>query len=145
MIILFYFIGLLLGACLGYSLDQYVKESRHINDIAQKHKNDAEYPYIIEENIEDESPVSEKFLRDCKKVAEKYKRDNGGWIPVEERLPEMEYDTVLCVTDRNYYVVAVYTREDGFRTMDISVYGEIIAWHPLPLYKPERSNNHDGK
>ena len=68
MIILFYFIGLLLGACLGYSLDQYVKGKQHINDIAQKHKNDAEYPYIIEENIEGESPVSEKFLRDYRRM-----------------------------------------------------------------------------
>ena len=31
MIILFYFIGLLLGACLGYSLGRYIEKSRYIN------------------------------------------------------------------------------------------------------------------
>lgn len=116
MIILFYFIGLLLGACLGYSLDQYVKESRHINDIAQKHKNYAEYPYIIEENIEGESPVSEKFLRDCKKVAEKYKRDNGGWIPVEKELPpNAKQKGAFCP---KYQVMTKYGVAEGWYNPD---------------------------
>lgn len=57
---------------------------------------------------------------------------NDGWIPVEERLPEEEYCTVLCVTDKNYYCVAVYNEKYGFRTGDINVEGAIIAWQPLP-------------
>lgn len=66
-------------------------------------------------------------------------RMNDGWIPVEERLPEKEYDTVLCVTDKNYYLVCVYNKEIGFRTSDFLVEGEIVAWRPLPeLYQPER-------
>lgn len=64
---------------------------------------------------------------------------NDGWIPVEERLPEKEYDTVLCVTDQNYYLVCVYNKEIGFRISDFLVEGEIVAWRPLPeLYQPER-------
>lgn len=59
------------------------------------------------------------------------------WIPVEERLPEKEYDTVLCVTDKNHYFVAVYNKEYGFRTGDIYAEGEVIAWMPLP-YHTER-------
>lgn len=71
---------------------------------------------------------------------------NDGWIPVEERLPEEEYCTVLCVTDKNYYCVAVYNEKYGFRTGDINVEGAIIAWRPLPdPYRPERSDNHDGE
>lgn len=66
------------------------------------------------------------------------KHMNYGWIPVEERLPEKEYYTALCVTDKNHYCVAVYNREYGFRTGDIDVEGEIIAWRPLPEpYSPE--------
>lgn len=66
------------------------------------------------------------------------KHMNDGWIPVEERLPEKEYYTALCVTDKNHYCVAVYNREYGFRTGDIDVEGEIIAWQPLPEpYSPE--------
>lgn len=67
---------------------------------------------------------------------------NDGWIPVEERLPEEEYYTTLCVTNENYYCVAVYNKTHGFRTGDIYIVGEIVAWRPLPeLYRPERSNN----
>lgn len=70
----------------------------------------------------------------AKEIVQKYMDD--GWISVEERLPEIEYDTVLCVTDRDYYFVAVYTKEDGFKTEDWGVIGEIAEWHPLP----ERNN-----
>lgn len=67
------------------------------------------------------------------------KRMNDGWIPVEERLPEKEYYTALCLTDKNHYCVAVYNEEYGFRTGDIDVEGEIIAWRPLPEpYRPEK-------
>ena len=67
------------------------------------------------------------------------KHINDGWIPVEERLPEKEYDTVLCVTDQNYYLVCVYNKEIGFRISDFLVEGEIVAWRPLPEpYQPER-------
>lgn len=76
-------------------------------------------------------------------VAEKFGGDinvgsNDGWIPCSERLPEEEYDTVLAVTDRNHYCVAVYTTEHGFRTMDIDCEGDFVAWQPLPeSYKGE--------
>lgn len=67
---------------------------------------------------------------------------NDGWIPVEERLPEKEYYTALCVTDKNHYCVAVHNREYGFRTGDIDVEGEIIAWMPLPEpYHLKKSNS----
>ncbi len=73
--------------------------------------------------------VAEKIIR---------KHMSNDWIPVKERLPEKEYYTALCVTDKNYYCVAVYNREYGFRTGDIDVEGEIIAWKPLPdPYRPE--------
>lgn len=64
--------------------------------------------------------------------------DNDGWIPVEERLPEKEYYTAICVTDKNHYCIAVYNKEYGFRTGDIEVEGEIIAWRPIPgIYNME--------
>ena len=62
-----------------------------------------------------------------------------GWIPVEEQLPEKEYSTVLCVTDKKHYFVGVYNRKKRFLTGDIYAEGEVIAWMPLELYRPERS------
>ncbi len=75
------------------------------------------------------------YLQKCKEVNELKKKMK--WIPVEERLPEKEYDTVLCVTDKNHYFVAVHNKEYGFRTGDVYVEGKVIAWMPLP-YHTER-------
>ena len=78
------------------------------------------------------------YLQKCKEVNELRKKTK--WISVEERLPEKEYDTVLCVTDKNHYFVAVYNKEYGFRTGDIYAEGEVIAWMPRPEpYRPGRS------
>ena len=52
------------------------------------------------------------------------------WIPVSERLPK-EYETVIGVTDLNYYCIAVYCKQYGFRSMDVGVESDIIAWQPL--------------
>lgn len=62
------------------------------------------------------------------------KHMNDGWIPVEKRLPEKEYDTVLCVTDKNYYLVCVYNKNVGFRISDFSTEGRIVAWRPFQIY-----------
>ena len=81
------------------------------------------------------------ILEKLKQKAEEYNQSlannnqsltNDGWIPCSERLPEEEYDTVLAVTDKNHYCVAVYTTEYGFRTMDIDCEGDFVAWQPLP-------------
>lgn len=98
---------------------------------------DSSAPYGTEmvklfDAIEIVNQVAEEYVPDINVV------NNNGWIPCSERLPEEEYDTVLAVTDRNHYCVAVYTTEHGFRTMDIDCEGDFIAWQPLPEpYKGE--------
>lgn len=98
--------------------------------------------------IPEESVVFWVYCKNCSATSMTYdKREEAiecwntrtpGWIPVEERRPEEEYCTVLCVTDKNYYCVAVYNEKYGFRTGDINVEGAIIAWRPLPdPYRPE--------
>lgn len=77
-----------------------------------------------------------EYLRDIIR-----KHMNDGWIPVEERLPEKEYDAVLCVTDKNYYLICVYNKNVGFRISDFNIEGRIVAWRPLPdLYNPKEDN-----
>ena len=100
----------------------------------------------ILEEIEEGTHTFKLFGRDVDFVAIDWVRDiirkhmNDGWIPVEERMPEKEYDTVLCVTDQNYYFVGVYNQEYGFRTGDIETEGKVVAWRPLPeSYQKERS------
>ena len=65
----------------------------------------------------------------------------GTWIPCSERLPESDYETVLCVTDTNFWAVMVYTGEHGFRSSDLDFDGEVIAWMPLP--EPYREEKKD--
>lgn len=69
------------------------------------------------------------------------KKDNN-WISVSKKLPERDYETVLCVDEDDYYFVAVYTKEDGFRTEDFGAdYENIIAWQLLPeLYREDKQD-----
>ena len=105
-----------------------------------------------------EDGVSEAFLEDCKRVAQKYKKDNDGWIPVEERLPEKnEYfvDTssnkefpngyyrrleIAYMTDTVEYIHGYY---DGYKWMDeyLDAIKNVVAWRIHEPYRPERSND----
>ena len=61
------------------------------------------------------------------------KAEDGGWIPVEDRLPE-NGESVLC-TDGEYIYLVEYDADldAAFGDMD-----RIIAWQPLPEpYRPE--------
>lgn len=65
----------------------------------------------------------------------------GQWIPLKKGLPK-EYETVVAVAN-DYYFVAVYTKEHGFRTRDVGVETLekciVDAWMPLPtLYKSKQ-------
>ena len=77
-------------------------------------------------------------------------RDNDGWIPVEERLPEEKksvlvqwekYDRYLNVTLTYLDVMWLDdVEEQVFETTNGVPNGRVIAWRPLPEpYCPERS------
>lgn len=69
-----------------------------------------------------------------------HKHINDGWIPVEDEKKPGEYETVLCVTGKSYYFVAVYNSKYGFRTEDVGA-EEAVAWRRLPVYmKPEEND-----
>ena len=85
-------------------------------------------------------------LEEAKKIVEKYK-DDTGWIPCSDRLPEMnivpleddEYylisDSVL-VTDGNSVFISEYEADDDYRygwfQDGIKCENEITHWMPLP-------------
>lgn len=77
-------------------------------------------------------------------------RDNDGWIPVEERLPEEEvsvlvqwekYDKYLNVTLTYLDVMWLDDAEEKvFETINGVPNGKVIAWRPLPEpYRPEQT------
>lgn len=91
------------------------------------------------EKEEEESVVSEKFLRECKETAKRYKRDNDGWIPCDERLPDTEHSVLMCdangCRDVGWWTGKRWVT--GFSHADIA--RDIIAWRPLPEpYRPEK-------
>lgn len=71
-------------------------------------------------------------------------RDNGGWIPVEERLPE-PYQQVLISMYNNLTYVTIGHYSDYERKWHaekwISDWGvDVKAWRPLPAsYRPEQT------
>ena len=73
------------------------------------------------------------------------KHMNDGWIPVEEP-PKKDYTAVFAVDKRDYYFVAVYDKEHGYRTNDVGAdVDNIVAYCLFNPYRPERSDNNDGE
>lgn len=114
-----------------------------------------------------EDGVSEAFLEDCKRVAQKYKKDNGGWIPVEEYgLPKEEgvydltiidgrgvYDSVRWqflegthLSGHQHCVDGIHYWADNYRGDPINKFlsNRVIAWKKKPdPYRPERSRENE--
>ena len=83
------------------------------------------------------------------------KKDNDGWIPVEERLPDVfrkieedsecpEYNVTIPGAEKA--TTLKYSPADETWFDDLGYVYPVIAWRPLPeSYRPERSDNHDRK
>ena len=86
-------------------------------------------------------------VKHVKETAKKYLLEKaqgkvGGWIPVEERLPEAEQEHVLaCRRDGSIDTARYSPYSDRWYVGSMcSVSLDVIAWRPLPeLYRPERS------
>ena len=67
------------------------------------------------------------------------KHMNDGWISVDEP-PKKDYIAVFAVDKHDYYFVAVYDKEHGYRTNDVGAdVDNIVAYCLFNLYRPERS------
>lgn len=82
----------------------------------------------------------------CENAAEiaRSSRDNDGWIPVEDRLPE-EDGTYLCTLDGE--LCGIEEPFTGMCGIEDGIWDEpdcVLAWRPLPEpYRPERSSNEE--
>lgn len=67
------------------------------------------------------------------------KHMNDGWISADEK-PKKDYTTVFAVDKHDYYFVAVYDKEHGYRTNDVGAdVDNIVAYCLFNPYRPERS------
>lgn len=73
------------------------------------------------------------------------KHMNDGWTPADERLPED--GTYICTLDGE--LCGLEEPFTGMCGIEKGIWDEpdcVIAWRPLPEpYRPEGSDNHDGK
>lgn len=77
------------------------------------------------------------LLDDVEEILEKHMND--GWIPVEEH-PKKDYTAVFAVDKHDYYFVAVYDKEHGYRTNDVGAdVDNIVAYCLFNPYRPERN------
>lgn len=96
--------------------------------------------------------LKEALSRENTQETARLSRDNDGWIPVEERLPEEEvsvlaqwekYDKYLNV--KLIYLDVMWlddAEKKVFETINGVPNGKVTAWRPLPEpYRPERSND----
>ena len=76
-------------------------------------------------------------LREAERIIRKHMND--GWISVEEP-PKKDYTAVFAVDKHDYYFVAVYDKEHGYRTNDVGAdVDNIVAYCLFNPYRPERS------
>lgn len=117
-------------------LEKILEEIKRIKDGNRKEKLYAKYPpdsknqEVLNAYSQGYEDGTDNFYNAIAGIIRKHMND--GWILVEEQLPEEEYYPALCVTNENYYCVAVYNKTHGFRAGDICTVGEIVAWRPLP-------------
>ena len=109
-----------------------------------------------------EDGVSKEFLEDCKRTAQKYKKDNDDWVSVEEGLPEKfgKYWATIRYNDgrisdpvvvdflgipQKYVVDTPDGREYETWGIDSAFHGSrVIAWRPYYIpepYRTERGND----
>ena len=67
------------------------------------------------------------------------KHMNDGWISVDEP-PKKDYIAVFAVDKHDYYFVAVYDKEHGYRTNDVGAdVDNIVSYCLFNPYRSERS------
>ena len=101
--------------------------------------------------VQDEDIAS--FNRDIEWLRDIIRKHmNDGWIPIDERLPKAGEHVLVSFRSAGFLPATAIISENGRWSMLQGAKGfndvteDVIAWRPLPeLYRPKRSDNHDGE
>ena len=133
---------------------------RNLKKVEDDHKGDkvftgqlniADMAHDVRLRLEELKPYEDTSLTPEQIMGLK-ERVNGGWIPVEERLPEAGEHVLASFKSDGFLPATAIISENGRWSMLQGAKGfndvteDVIAWRPLPeLYRPKRSDNHDGE
>lgn len=124
-------------------LEKIIEKMKEIKDGNRKEKIYAKYPpngrdqEILNAYSQGYEDGTDNFYNAI--VDDIRKHMNDGWIPMEEP-PKKDYTAVFAVDKHDYYFVAVYDKEHGYRTNDMGAdVDNIVAYCLFNPYRPERS------
>ena len=133
---------------------------RNLKKVEDDHKGDkvftgqlniADMAHDVRLRLEELKPYEDTSLTPEQIMGLK-ERVNGGWIPVEERLPKAGEHVLVSFRSAGFLPATAIISENGRWSMLQGAKGfndvteDVIAWRPLPeLYRPKRSDNHDGE
>ena len=130
-------------------LEKILEEMRQIKDGNRKENLYAKYPpngkdqEVLNAYSQGYEDGTDNFYNAVVYIIRKHMND--GWIPVEEP-PKKDYTAVFAVDKHDYYFVAVYDKEHGYRTNDVGAdVDNIVSYCLFNPYRPERSDSHDGE
>lgn len=135
------------------TLEKILEEMKRIKDGNRKENLYAKYPpngkdqEVLNAYSQGYEDGTDNFYNVVAEIIRKHM--NGGWIPVEERLPEEKVNPV----SQDYYEYQVTAKFGNVKDVRHYKYGNghwwngpgivdqyVIAWRPLPEpYRPERS------
>lgn len=109
---------------------------------------EAEHPYKVPGNYDSYSQYNEAWQDAIDRVRARLEiffreKENDGWIPVEERLPEEAGTYIVNALNGERSIVTFAKWKNRYKRFDMTgarAYWRVIAWRPLPEpYHPERS------
>ena len=122
---------------------------------------EAEHPYKVPGNYDSYSQYNEAWQDAIDRVRARLEiffkeKENDGWIPVQDKLPEDDVDVLITyadIDDENYTDICITTYGYAYlggNKLDFKEWRspfeyfrsnyKVIAWQPLPEpYRPERS------
>lgn len=111
---------------------------------------EAEHPYKVPGNYDSYSQYNEAWQDAIDRVRARMEnffkeKENGGWVPVEERLPEEAGTYIVNALNGERSIVTFAKWKNRYKRFDMTgarAYWRVNAWRPLPgPYRPERSND----
>lgn len=115
-------------------ISEQVKELRNYSELCLQYCNEKRAKELLKEAADTIESLSAKLAAVNMEQSDRYY--GGGWIPCEDRLPEIRNPVLICDGKGNVCIRQIM-RIDEFGMAWWSQYSTAVAWQPLPEpYRP---------